>query len=407
MPHQPLYLLILSVVVLAGLLAKVLAVRVRLPAVVGYLLLGVGLRAVDTQWHLFDDTSTWALGQFAQLGIILLLFHVGLESNLKGLIGQLPSAVGLWLANVVVSAVAGVATVYALGMGLVPALFVAAAFSATSIGLTVAVWEDAGLMKTRLGNLLLDLAELDDLSAIFLMLLVVSVAPFLRTTVNAWALTELVAVQTGWMLVKIAVFTLACWGFARYCERHVTAFLGRADGAEDGATDRLITVLGLGLLTAAVAEWIGFSVAVGALFAGLMFSRDPDAVKYDLGLLPLRGLLAPFFFIEIGFGLEPTVLMSSLGLGIILTIPAILAKVLGTALPMWRRFGGRLSVIMGVSMVPRAEIALIVVRAGRDLGDWAVPPELYGAMVVMCAITAFAAPLFLGPQLARAKEQIT
>jgi Kef-type K+ transport system membrane component KefB len=157
----------------------------------------------------------------------------------------------------------------------------------------------------------------------------------------------------------------------------------------------MIMVIGIGFIIAAVAGLMGFSVAIGAFFAGLVFSRDPRAVRMEESFTPLYEFFTPFFFIGIGLSIDPTMLITALGLGFILLIAAVLGKVIGAGGPAFLTLGSTGSLLLGVSMVPRAEIAMVIMERGYKLGDWAVPPEVFGAMAVVSAATCLISPVIL------------
>lgn len=388
---ESIFLLIISTLLgLSILIRGWLAKLARVPPVVGFLILGILLRFGQQQWGFVFPEARWTLEFFAQLGVAALLFRVGLRSNLDGLLRQLPRATGIWISNVAISGGLGLMAGWLLGWGLIPSAFVAVAMSATSVGISVSIWEQAKLTRSKLGELLLDVAELDDVSAVLLMLALLAAAPILYEQ-GASEAAVVAAAAIGAMLLKVAAFVVGCWVFAKYLEGPMSSFLARAETPPD----RILTVLAVGLTIAAIAGWIGFSIAVGALFAGLAFSRDRGAVR-DEGLLePIYGFFTPFFFIDIGYALDLSVLGSSALLGTLLFVPAVLGKVLGTGLPALHSTGRRGALILGVSMVPRAEIALVIARTGNRLGQWAVPDVVYGALVVAFGLTAALAPIVL------------
>jgi Kef-type K+ transport system membrane component KefB len=157
----------------------------------------------------------------------------------------------------------------------------------------------------------------------------------------------------------------------------------------------MIGIVGIGFMIAALAGWLGFSVAVGGLFAGLAFSRDPEAVKMESSFLPVYEWLTPFFFIGIGLQMDPASAVSAAGIGGILLLAAVLGKLLGAGLPALLESGKGAAALLGVSMVPRAEISLVVIQTGNELGAWAVSDTLYGALVIVSAGTCLATPLAL------------
>jgi len=164
----------------------------------------------------------------------------------------------------------------------------------------------------------------------------------------------------------------------------------------------MLLVVGIAVVIAAAADGLGFSLPVGALFAGLVFSRDSRAVKVDASFSSLYELFTPFFFIWIGLSIDTSVLGGGLLASVAILAAAVLSKVVGTMVPAWPLIGSSAALALGVSMVPRAEIAMVIVAEGRRLGDWAMPEELYGAMILMAAATCIFGPLLAAGFLRRA-----
>lgn len=224
---------------LLATLVRMLCERLRLPAQVGYVALGLGIRLAQEEWRLFDEGTLLGLDHLAELGVVCLLFHVGLRSNPKALAEQLPKAAVVWISDVLVSAGLGyVASRWVLGMELVPSLFVAAALSATSVGVSLLSWEEADALRTRPGGFLLDLAELDDLSAVLLLVLLLGAVPALSGQGGAdWAG---VFGATATTLLWLGIIGLGTFLFSRYGEVHVTRFFQR----RGGVAARQVVVLG-------------------------------------------------------------------------------------------------------------------------------------------------------------------
>nr|WP_255216080.1 cation:proton antiporter [Pseudenhygromyxa sp. WMMC2535] len=389
--------MLVALAVLAALLITKAARKIHIPPAVGYILFGLGLRGIDGAFGLVSPESAALLELLGELGVAALLFRVGLESELSSLLAELPRALLVWLGDVCCSALLGFFGARLLGLELVPALFVAVAFSATSIGLSVSVWQDAKRLDTPLGALLIDVAELDDLSAVLLTALLIVAAPALAAgDVDLLALTA----TMGWMLAKVLIFAAACWLFSRYLEERLSRLFIHGRSTEDdkpSGPTAVLFLVGTCFAIAALAESLGFSAAVGALFAGLMFSRDPEAVRAESSFEPIHALLTPFFFLDIGFAVDLAILPGALGLGALLLVFAALGKFVGVGgvVAPQREYGWRVGAVMGVSMIPRAEIALVVARMGNRLGEWAVPDRLYGALVLVSASSAILSPLIL------------
>lgn len=388
---MPCLILLVGATIVLALLAKSGLERIGMPSVLGYLILGFLLRLSDSEWKFLPVEVYEAYEFLGYIGIICLLFEVGLNSNLAGLVRQLRHATVIWVGNVLFSGFLGYVTAhFLLELELIPSLFVSIAFTATSVGISVAVWQEANALNSPNGELVVDVAELDDISGIVLMALLFAVVPVMREGVES-SLPFVLVKTTGIFLAKLVLFGIFCFLFSRYIEQPITSFFQKLERPPD----RMITVVGIGFIIAAVAELIGFSVAIGAFFAGLVFSRDPRAVKMEGSFTPLYEFFTPFFFIGIGLNIDPATLTTAFDLGFILLIAAVLGKVAGAGGPALPTLRWTSSLLLGVSMVPRAEIAMVIMERGYRLGDWAVPPEVFGAMAVVSAATCLISPVVL------------
>jgi Kef-type K+ transport system membrane component KefB len=391
-----LMIMLVGVSVVAAVLLKSLFGRLELPALVGYMLFGILLRLADDQWQFLDETVMTAFRFMADLGVVALLFKVGLESHPGALAAKLPKAMTIWVGDVCVAGAIGFITCfYLLGQDLVPSLVVATALTATSVGVSVATWDAKGALKSDNGELLVDVAELDDISGIALMALLFAVMPVLLH--GDGELWSLLASNATLFILKISLFIVLCLVFALFVERHLTRLSARLRQPPQ----RMLVVLGIGFLIAAFAGWLGFSLAIGAMFAGLVFSRDPEAVKTEKSFKDLYAFVTPFFFIGIGFNIDPDALTQALQLGAVLTVAALLGKLIGDGLPSLFLIGGSGAALLGASMIPRAEIAMVIMHQGQQLGPEVVPPPVYAGMVMVSAVTCLLAPLALSPLLKR------
>jgi len=271
--------LLVGVVVVLSIGMRYGAEQVRVSPIVGYFVLGILLRAASSLERVPLLTEQQVFPFLADLGVIVLLFRVGLESDLERLLDQLPEASWIGLGNVLGSGGIAFLTAYNLiGWSLLPSLFVATALTATSVGVTVAIWEEAGQVDTREGATLLDVAEIDDLMGILLMALLFSVAPILQGAGPEGVLSAVGTTLVG-TLLRFALLGAACLLFALYLERPMTTFFDRLHAGEG----TMLVMLGVGFIVAAVAGMSGLSIAVGAFFAGLIFSRDRPSTWTPFG----------------------------------------------------------------------------------------------------------------------------
>lgn len=393
---------IASLVLLTGgmvvltMLVKGSLERTVVPPLVGYMLLGICLRWFSDSWPAFS-VGHQIIPFVTQLGLVTLLFRVGIKSDITILVRQLQNASLAWVLNILVAGLAGYyLTVYLLDYGVVSGLIVGAAFTATSVGVSVKIWEEQNALQSANGALLVDLAELDDVSAVILMALVFSIIPVLQSGGSASLVSTLFTAGLGFA-IKMILFGGFCYLFAVFLERPMTTFLSKLESRPDST----LTIVGFGFIIAALAAMLGFSLAIGAFFAGLVFSRDPKYISLDDAFLPIYDFFSPLFFVGIGYELQIGAVAPSLEMGIILAAVAIIVKVVANGLPLTILKGFHSGLLIGVSMVPRAEIALVIMQKGMQLGDWAVDQTLFGTMVVVSTITCLASPVLVRQLLMR------
>jgi Kef-type K+ transport system membrane component KefB len=358
--------------------------HVRQPPVVGELLAGVvvGPHVLG----LVGGGDQEVLEVLAELGVVILLFTVGLETSVADLRSVGRPALLVGVLGVILPFAAGTAVMFGLGYGRADSLFVSAAIVATSVGVTARVLRDLGAVRSTSARVILGAAVVDDILAIMVLALVAG----------------------------LTVGDLSTLGFVVLVVE-VLAFLGVVVLLGPGATRRLSSVvripgvpespflvavlLTLGL--AALSEVIGLAAIIGAFLAGLVFEFRRDEVTSQVE--PVYELLVPFFFAITGSRLDPTVFgeLGILGLASVVTVIAILTKVAGGYLGS-AGLGRRTAITVGVGMVPRGEVGLIVASLGLSLG---LDVDLFGVVVAMTVVTTLATPPVLGPLIREAREE--
>ena len=369
--------------------------RMGVPVSVGYIVLGLLLGALLRRFELQSTDVDSVFAALGSLGVVALLFRVGLRSHTSALLEKLPAASLIWVSNVVGSLLVGfVVAHFVLSWSVETSLIIAVAFSATSVAVSVAVWDETGKLTSSEGQMLVDVAELDDLSAAVLLAVLIGVLPaMLAGHDDLWLQVGSASLV---ILGKLAVFMSGCYLFAFFLEKRFTSFNARLSESESIMT---ISILGAGLAIAALADALGFSLAIGALFAGLAFSRDPDAVRTDGRFSYIYDLLTPFFFIHIGMQTDVGALLSTLDIGLVLFIAAAGVKLVSTALPALLSMNRSHALMLGLSMVPRAEIALVVMYTCSAIDPALVPDDVFASMVLVSLATCIVAPVMLRKML--------
>jgi len=369
--------------------------RIGIPALVGYLGLGFSLRIADHQFGLFNSGFQEVFAFLGKFGLVTLLFRIGLESKIELLLGQLRRASMVWLGNIFISGLLGfIAAFYLLGLNLTTSLIIATALTATSVGISLSVWENRNALKSANGSMLVDVAELDDICAVVLMALLFAVVPALKESQQPSVGPILVRISCIFLL-KLLGFGAFCCLFSRFLEHRLTEYFRNFERPPDP----MLTMVGMGLIIAALAGLIGFSLAIGAFFAGLLFSRDPQAVKMETSFLPVYELFSPFFFISIGMDMNLNGLGAATEMGAALLIAAILGKLVGAGAPLFLMKGWTSALLIGVSMVPRAEIAMVVMQRGFNHGY--ISSQVFTGMVMVCAATSLLPPIAVRSLLRR------
>lgn len=386
----------ISLLIIGGLIGVAIIVKwglrkTALPALIGYLILGFLLKATGTATGLLSEEMIGHLGFMADIGVFVLLFRVGLESDVRGLLSQIRRAQGIWVGNVLLSAVLGyITSAYVLGFSLIPSLYIAVAFTATSVAVPVAIWRESDALKSSNGELLLDVAEMDDISAILLMAILFAVVPALINH-ETESLVPTILATGSLLLLKLLLFGGFCYLFSRFAEHRLLQFFERIHSRPDS----MIMLVATGFIFSAIAGLIGLSIALGAFFAGLMFSRDPETTTLSEPFMVLYELFTPFFFIFIGLQVDPLIVGAAVVPGLILLVAAVIGKFVGTVVPALRIISSSGAILLGVSMIPRAEISMIIMSQGRELGESVVPQDAFAAMVLVSIMTCLISPFIL------------
>jgi Kef-type K+ transport system membrane component KefB len=394
-------LIILSVAKLGG----EVAVRIGQPAVLGELLAGVLLGNLSLLgWSGLDSLWTDAsLDMLARLGVLVLLFEVGLEST----VGQMLK-VG---APSLVVAVLGVVTPFALGWGVGALLlpghgapvhaFLGATLCATSVGITARVFQDLGRLQTREARIILGAAVIDDVLGLVVLAVVSGIIGAADTG------QHFSVASVGWIMFKAVGFLVGSLVIGVYASPKLFTLASRLHSRG--------VLLALGLAWCFLLSWlsslIGLAPIVGAFAAGLIledlhYTEFVGRGEHTLEELihPISGFLAPVFFVLMGIrtDLRSFAAPGVLSLALALTVVAILGKQ-ACALGVWGKGIDRLTV--GVGMVPRGEVGLIFANIGLELrlgGQPVVDRNTFSALVVMVILTTLVTPLALKFSLARA-----
>ena len=390
----------LAIILVLARLGGALFERLRLPAVLGELMAGVllgnlGLFGI----HDFDALkSVETVEALSQIGVLFLLFQVGLESD----IGKM-AAVG---ASATLVAILGVVAPMLLGLGvselflkdhhILSHWFVGATLAATSVGITARVLGDLGKSGSVEGRVILGAAVIDDVLGLVVLAVVTGLieAANAGRAFDAMGLLAIVGKALGFLVAAIVV--------GRWLSKVTFRFAARLKG------EGLLLSFGIAFcfLVSFLAGKAGLAPIVGAFAAGLVLEdvhyealRERDTHKRDLHHLmePLAGFLVPVFFVLMGMGVDLAVFGQPgvLGFAAVLTLAAVVGK---QACSLGVLDKGADRVAIGLGMIPRGEVGLIFASIGRTLhigGERVVDDMVYSAVVVMVAVTTLVTPPLL------------
>lgn len=367
----------IAVIFVAAKVSSELAIRLGGVALVGEIIAGAVLGP-----HGFGIIQENQLVEgLAELGVVVLLFSVGLETEWHQLRDVGPRGMLVGSIGIVLPFIGGAALALLSGHQTITALFVGTALVATSVGITARVLEEQGLLSQRESLIILAAAVVDDVLGLLVLAIV--------TSVGTGAIDP---VRIIILLIETAIFVA------------IPLTIGRIGFRDHGHRSKLLRIphgalsvaLVICLVFAVLAGTIGLAAIVGAYLAGLIVAELSDELELKRDLSPIRALLVPFFFVltgarfDVGTMLDPGALV----LGVALTVIAIVTKLIGCGLAMWGT-SLRSAVRVGVGMVPRGEVGLVVASLGLAAGI--IDGPLYGAVLMMVAVTTLAAPLLLGP----------
>jgi Kef-type K+ transport system membrane component KefB len=368
--------------------------RFRQPTIVGEIALGI-LLGPTILFHylniqLFDSNL---VSTFAGLGAIFLLFLIGLESDFKAIYTRKNVAVAA--GGVILPFILGFVTAYFLvpvsdvgpnGTQFTMAIFVGATLTATSTAIAAAVLLELGLMREPIAQTIMGAAVVDDILSLVLLSIVIGASG-----------GRLEALSIGLLLAKALLFLGVGMAVGLYFFRKVVVRIqvaGLKLGLKHGGFIIAITIT---FLYAFIAEVIGLSAIVGAFLAGTLFANTPLREDFTEGAGYLGAIFTPIFFISLGLQVDllavgggpPLILF-----GAVLTVVAIVAKVIGCGIP--ARVAGMTrseALSVGWGMTPRGEVGLIVALAA--LTSSVINDALFSVIVVvMVLVSVLPAPLF-------------
>lgn len=348
--------------------------RINQPGVIGELLGGfiVGPFALG----LADVTLTAEV--FAELGVVILLFTVGLEVRIDDLLAVGPMAIAVGTVGFILPIAAGTAIGLIIGVDMLAAVLIGLALAATSIGITSRVLAEMGVLDRAFARVILGAAIVDDILAL---LAIGLLSGFAEGELGVDTVLTLVA---GLAFVGIG---LALAPFGRRLPRSIFVWPKFADTP-------VVPVFIVMFAGALLAQFVGLAAIIGAFVVGLIIAETPVREEVEHGFRSLLGIFAPFFFavtganIDMSALLQPELLLIVLVLAVMGVVTKLAAGIIGSF-----RLGKWNSIVVGMGMSPRGEVGIVVAALGLSLT--LVDNETYAVLLAAVILTTLVAPVML------------
>ena len=383
--HAAVLLTLFLIIAAAKLMAEIFE-RLRQPAVVGEILAGVIIGPSVLGWVQPSEL----IGIVAEIGVIFLLFTVGLETKPQDIFRVGRKAVLVGTIGVIVPFIAGYAIAMAWDGSFVEAMFIGAALVATSVGITARVLGSMGLLDKETSRIILGAAVIDDILGMIILSVV--------SGIGNGGLTA-----TG--ILKTAGLAIAFTAVVALLGSKIMTWLGpKIKGlrvAKPFFNIGLVLCFGLSLMSL----YFGVAAIIGAFLAGMALAEatedEPATHKLTAGVTEF---LVPFFLVNIGMQLDLYVFKdaSVVVLAVVITIAAVITKFVGGGLGAWGMTRREMAQI-GVGMIPRGEVGIVVAQIG--LGMAAITERFFASVLFMAVATTIIAPPLIKRFYSEDKDQ--
>ena len=386
----------LAFIMIIGAIVTLAFFKIKQPLIIGYLFAGMLLGPLSPLWSwilpsggrpsdmlegvgILTDMS--ALNLFSEIGVILLLFVIGIEfpyAKIKS-IGRIAIGVGTIGLFTTLGAIFYAAS--SLGLNSMDSLFIAAALSISSTAVIVKILEEMGRIKRESTILVLGILIVEDVIAVILISSLQSIA--LVGTVSIESILIVVIVATG---LIVGTFTIGT--------KVITPLIDRVAASEHHEI-LLLSVLGVCFGYALLANIVGLSVAIGAFLAGVLVAESKSSEVSKLLASPIKDMFVAIFFVSVGALMDVSQLQNYIFIAIALIAVAIGTKFGGNLLGnfLFRQKRGKAVRSAFTLAAPRGEFSIVIIKTGVDIG--AVSAFLFPLVGVISIITAFLSPFMI------------
>lgn len=369
--------LLLILTTLAGHLCN----RIGIPAVIGQIMVGIVVGPAILNLIKLDSL----LNLFSQIGVIILMFIGGLESNLALLKKYLRPAIVVAIVGVIFPVLLIGAACVMFSFSVLEAIFIGVVFSATSVSISVEVLRDYHALDTKEGATILGAAVADDIIGVILLSIMISVMGTQGIQTS----------QSSTSIVLIFIEQIGFFGLTYLMVKWIVPYLMRIGERLLMASSVTITSMVICLGMAWCADAVGLSGAVGAFFAGIAVAHTPYRQTIESHMEPIGyAIFVPMFFVSIGLNMSFNHLASSLLFVGVLTVLACLSKLFGCGLgALVNGFDIHSSYMIGSGMISRGEMGLITAQIGFSSG--LLSPAYYSDLILVIILSTMIAPFLL------------
>lgn len=378
---------------LAGLLLATQIVahlcrKVEIPEVIGQILVGIVAGPAILNWVHLNSM----MNEFQEIGVIILMFIAGIESDLSLLRKYLKPAIVVAIVGVVIPVAVMAPASYFFGFTTLESIFIGVIFSATSVSISVAVLREFKRLDSKEGATILGAAVADDIIGVVLLSIMISVV------------NQAEGRNSGQPLWAVLLLQILFFGGTYFIVRWLAPYLMHL-------SERLLTIAAPSVMAmiiclgmAAIADYVGLSGAVGSFFAGIAVANTHRKESINRSFIPIGyALFIPLFFVSVGLNMRVDRLSESIVFVIVMTILACLTKAVGCGAGAYMTgFDFKSSYVVGSGMVARGEMALITAQIGYEAH--LLSSTYYSDVIAVIIIATVIAPFMLKHALKQASE---
>ena len=368
------FILQIAIILLATKIAGHVSVRFGQPSVLGKILVGIILGPALLGW--VQDTEIVTI--FSQIGVLLLMFLAGLETDLKDLNKNKKAAIFVAFGGIIAPIIGGYIASQFYGFSVGESIFVGLLLSATSVSISVQVLRELGWLNSKEGSTLLGAAVLDDI--VVVILIAIAMSFFVGTDVS-------IALLIGKKILFFIIIILAAkWLIPRFIQ-----LFSKFKVTEGTLSAGLIICFSF----AYFAEYLGIAGIIGTFFAGIAIAQTKFKEEIEQKVEPIAyGLFVPFFFVSIGLAVSFEGIGDQIGFIIVFSVIAVITKFVGSGIgARLSGFNTKSSMGIGAGMISRGEVALILAVMGLESG--LLPAQYYTSLIIVIIVTTIVTPPLL------------